>query len=275
MSIAKKKNSKIEGLCWGGFLLGPIWGLCHGIWSSLFCLVPLLGLIMNFVLLFKGRAWAWEKNKWKDEKHFQTVQRYWSYSGFLIIPFFIFIIILASAAPFIFKKGNTKYQAKSRTSEAKMLLASAYAAETAFYGDYGIYHGCLLEMGFSPEVKNYAVGMFYLKDQAIDPQAFDAAIRSGMPAQSCPRVISSAEGKTFFMPSKSESHPRQITLADIKKAEPLIRKRYQTELGDQSTGSNQTFVVCAIGIISKDHEHQPSVICIDEKKMYSIIQKGY
>jgi type IV pilus assembly protein PilA len=55
-----------------------------------------------------------------------------------------------------------KYQAKSKTSEAKLQLASLYSAQTAFSADYNTYSTCLNFMGFDPSgelaSRYYAVG---------------------------------------------------------------------------------------------------------------------
>lgn len=43
-----------------------------------------------------------------------------------------------------------RYQSRSKTSEARLQLASLYSAETSFASDFDFYSTCLLEMGFSP-----------------------------------------------------------------------------------------------------------------------------
>jgi type IV pilus assembly protein PilA len=55
-----------------------------------------------------------------------------------------------------------KYQAKSKTSEAKLQLSAGYTAMQSWYSDYDNYGTCLNLMGFDPAVENltryYAVG---------------------------------------------------------------------------------------------------------------------
>ncbi len=43
-----------------------------------------------------------------------------------------------------------KYQAKSRSTEAKLQLAAAYTAMQSFYSDYDTYQVCLKYMGYNP-----------------------------------------------------------------------------------------------------------------------------
>lgn len=70
-------------------------------------------------------------------------------SGFTLVELMIVVAIigvLSAVAVPNFKK----YQAKAKTSEAKVQLAAAYTALQAFYGDFGAYSTCLAYMGFDP-----------------------------------------------------------------------------------------------------------------------------
>jgi len=69
---------------WGAFLLTWIWGLANKVYISLLALIPFVGIVMAFVLGFKGNEWAW-KNKWWDSiEHFNRVQRQWTIAGILV-----------------------------------------------------------------------------------------------------------------------------------------------------------------------------------------------
>ena len=70
-------------------------------------------------------------------------------SGFTLVELMIVVAIigvLSAVAVPNFKK----YQAKAKSSEAKVQLAAAYTAEQAFYGDFGLYAACLSYMGYDP-----------------------------------------------------------------------------------------------------------------------------
>ena len=109
-------------------------------------------------------------------------------SGFTLVELMIVVAIigvLSAVAVPNFKK----YQAKAKTSEAKVQLAAAYTAEQAFYGDFGIYSVCLEYMGYDPkresEARYFAVG-FPTTTQNIQDDAYLAARQNGLSAAQCP-----------------------------------------------------------------------------------------
>lgn len=87
---------EIKGLCFGGFLLSFIWGICNRVWISLLTFVPCIGCIMPFVLLFKGREWAWRARRWESIEHFNSVQKKWTVAG-LVVLIAVFILGIAAA----------------------------------------------------------------------------------------------------------------------------------------------------------------------------------
>lgn len=68
---------------WGAFSLTLIWGIGNRCYITLLCLVPLFGLIMPFVAGFKGNAWAYENNRYRDMEEFSQVQDTWNRAGFI------------------------------------------------------------------------------------------------------------------------------------------------------------------------------------------------
>jgi len=75
----------VKGWSWGAFLLNWIWAIGNRTWIGLLCVVPYVGVVMLFVLGFKGREWAWQNCEWDDLEHFNRVQRRWSLWGAALI----------------------------------------------------------------------------------------------------------------------------------------------------------------------------------------------
>ncbi len=80
-------------------------------------------------------------------------------NGFTLIELLVVVAIIgilsAVAVP-----NYQKYQAKARTSEAKVSLGSIHTAEAGFNAEYGTYAYCLSFMGFSPSADEQA-NMYY------------------------------------------------------------------------------------------------------------------
>src|SRR5690606_25746490 len=113
--------------------------------------------------------------------------------GFTLVELMIVVAIigvLSAVAIPNFKK----YQAKAKSSEARVQLAAAYTAQQAFFGDYGIYHNCLVYMGYDPHnemaQRYYAIGINV--NANINADAYETARTSGLTTMTaaqggCPR----------------------------------------------------------------------------------------
>jgi hypothetical protein len=145
-----------RGLCWGAFLLSWIWAIFNRTWLGLLCLIPGVGFVMQFVLLFKGREWAWKNKKWESVERFNRVQRHWSIAGLLLTIIFplVFGVLAAIAMP-----NFMRYQAKAQQSEAKIHLTALLAGEKAWQTETASYTSDLGNLGLDPSsLTRYKIG---------------------------------------------------------------------------------------------------------------------
>lgn len=72
-----------------------------------------------------------------------------SQQGFTLVELMVVVAIIGILSAVAIPNFQT-YQARSRTSEAKIQLASLYSAQITFAGDYNEYSTCLSQMGYTP-----------------------------------------------------------------------------------------------------------------------------
>lgn len=75
-------------------------------------------------------------------------------NGFTLVELMVVVAIigiLSTVAIPNFKR----YQAKAKTSEAKLELSALYTAETSFMADYDTFASCLNTMGLTPPARGY------------------------------------------------------------------------------------------------------------------------
>ena len=77
-----------------------------------------------------------------------------SQKGFTLVELMVVVAIIGILSA-IAVPNFKKYQAKSKTTEAKMQLASVYTYELTAQADYDTFGSCLRELGYSPAPKGY------------------------------------------------------------------------------------------------------------------------
>lgn len=206
-------------------------------------------------------------------------------SGFTLVELMIVVAIigvLSAVAVPNFKK----YQAKAKSSEAKVQLAAAYTAEQAFYGDFGMYGHCLGYMGYDPfnetNARYYAVG--FTTTTAYNAIAHQTAVRSGLFANNCVvagtiRMASASDSavqrsnSSYYPAGKGNGADLINTVAD----QTSSTIGATATIGNQSDTANQTFLLGANGIISGDNATAAasSAITLNQDKIMSIVNPGY
>ena len=87
--------SEIRTWNWGAFFLSVIWGLFNRTYIALLTFIPFVGVLMVFVLGFKGNEWAWQNKHWKSIEQFQRVQKLWAKWGIILFIIGVIASILA------------------------------------------------------------------------------------------------------------------------------------------------------------------------------------
>ena len=199
--------------------------------------------------------------------------------GFTLVELMVVVAIiglLSAVAIPNFKK----YQAKSKTSEAKLQLSALYTAEQAFCSDYNMYAMCLRYMGFDPFVEQanryYAVGFGDNAAAAISGPAYTSAQNSGLNITACPNDVdadlaaAANADATFFVAGKG------VGGTIINSAALMTGTTGASLLGDQASAANMTFTAQAVGYISQDvTAANASTFTINEQKVLSNVVNGY
>lgn len=68
----------VRGWSWGAFLLNFVWAIDNKVWVGTLSIIPYLGVVIMFILGFKGRELAWQSKHWESVEQFNKVQRNWS-----------------------------------------------------------------------------------------------------------------------------------------------------------------------------------------------------
>ena len=81
---------EIQKWNWSAFILGPIWGVVHGLWWTILGFMPLLPVptlrTVGFIVLIsvmlilglKGNEMAWRARQWESPEKFLAVQQRWA-----------------------------------------------------------------------------------------------------------------------------------------------------------------------------------------------------
>lgn len=167
-----------------------------------------------------------------------------------------------------------KYQAKAKTSEAKVQLAAAYTAEQAFFGDFGMYATCLNYMGYDPTdeaaSRYYAIG--FNVPNTINAGTYGSATTSGLSsvaATGCPNGLAATTARTFFPAGKRTGNFLRTGLTATT-----------SSLGSQIDDENNLFVIEAAGYISsKDVDAGGvtlgSIWTMNQDKVMTNVRPGY
>jgi len=179
-------------------------------------------------------------------------------AGFTLVELMVVVAIIGVLSA-IAVPNFKKYQAKSKTAEAKLQLSAAYTGEQSFYSDYDTYHICLAYMGFNPT--NEASQRIYTIGFGVNGTAALNTIATNNGADSTGCSTTGAAGASWFIGAKSLGGTAQTaTLTGV------------------TTGiAEDTFIIGAAGVIDDSFTgtSSNSAFTINQSKKITQIRAGY
>jgi len=181
-------------------------------------------------------------------------------SGFTLVELMVVVAIigiLSAVAVPNFKK----YQAKSKTSEAKLQLSAAYTAQQSFYSDFDTYHICLRYMGYNPSTE--ALQRYYTVGFTNDFSNAAAATANGFVEAATACVATATANQSWFQGSKASGSNPQLT----------------TGVSTTTAITADTFTIGATGTIDSAAANATattqSAFTINQQKLIVTVRPGY
>jgi type IV pilus assembly protein PilA len=188
--------------------------------------------------------------------------------GFTLVELMVVVAIiglLSAVAIPNFKK----YQAKSKTSEAKLQLAAIYTAMQSWYSDYDNYASCLTQMGYDPSPE-YASRYFAVGFAAATYAINAASVNNGAPA-ACVDATT-VTGNATAAEAGGFGAGKMINNNNI-----LAADYTNGNLGAVTAVASGSFLAGALGPVDSafSADNTAAAFTVNQNKLISIIRQGY
>jgi len=191
-----------------------------------------------------------------------------SSDGFTLVELMVVVAIIGILSAVAIPNFQ-KYQAKAKTSEAKLQLSAIYQAEIALQSDYDNFATCLYFAGYSRKGMGYYMTGF----EAVEATAITNVVGAG--GTDCGAATTVGLGGQFLFSPKGEAGAAGLaTATGLKRVSNQVV--VDTDLAAvgacTSDSSTSKFLACAAGKITKTGVDAWSV---DQDKVIKHVTFGY